>query len=305
MDGDVLEGMWVDDSEDDDPVLRQADGSPVDTWREDYPYTDRLDRRSYEHDKRLLQVELLKLQYWVKETGGRIVVLFEGRDAAGKGGTIKRFTEHLDPRGARVVALEVPTDKERGQWYFQRYVEHLPTAGEIVMFDRSWYNRAAVEPVMGFCTRQESETFLRHVPMFEEMLIGEGIALIKFWFSVTQGEERTRFAIREVDPIRQWKLSETDIALLDKWDDYTAAKVTMFRRTHTTTAPWTVVRSNDKKRARLESMRSLLCRFDYSGKDHGAVGDPDPLIVGAPASLNEYHEEGLSPTPIAGADQNR
>jgi len=239
-------GGWVDDSEDDDPVLRRADGSPVDTWREDYPYATRLDRDSYEHDKRLLQVELLKLHYWVKETGGRLVVLFEGRDAAGKGGTIKRFTEHLDPRGARVAALEVPTEQERGQWYFQRYVEHLPTAGEIVIFDRSWYNRAAVEPVMGFCTQQETETFLRYAPMFEQMLIGVGISLIKFWLSVSRSEERTRFAIREVDPIRQWKLSETDIALLDKWDDYTAAKITMFRRTHTRQAPWTVVRSNDK-----------------------------------------------------------
>jgi polyphosphate kinase len=292
--------VWVDDSEDDDPVLRQADGSIVDTWREDYPYADRLDRDSYEHAKRLLQVELLKLQYWVQETGARIVVLFEGRDAAGKGGTIKRFTEHLDPRGARVVALEAPTEHERGQWYYQRYVAHLPTTGEIVMFDRSWYNRAAVEPVMGFCTQQETETFLRYAPAFEKMLIGEGIALIKFWFSVTRGEERTRFAIREIDPIRQWKLSQTDIALLDKWDDYTAAKVAMFRRTHTAGAPWAVVRSNDKKRARLESMRSLLSQFDYDGKDHQAVGDPDPLIVGAPATLNEYDEEDLSPTPITG-----
>jgi polyphosphate kinase len=304
MDSVLPPGAWVDDSEDDDPVLRRADGSIVDTWREDYPYGTRLDRDSYEHDKRLLQVEL-KLQYWVKETGGRIVVLFEGRDAAGQGGTIKRFTERLDPRGVRVVALGVPTEQERGQWYFQRYVAHLPTAGEIVMFDRSWYNRAVVEPVMGFCAQQETETFLRYVPVFEQMLIEEGIALIKFWFSVTRSEERTRFAIRQVDPIRQWKLSETDIALLDKWDDYTAAKVRMFRRTHTRQAPWTVVRSNDKKRARLESMRSLLARFDYDGKDHQTVADPDPQIVGAPASLHEYDEEDLSPTPIAGtaADQ--
>jgi polyphosphate kinase len=300
MDSILPPGVWVDDSEDDDPVLRQADGSIVDTWREDYPYADRLDRDSYEHAKRLLQVELLKLQYWVQETGARIVVLFEGRDAAGKGGTIKRFTEHLDPRGARVVALEAPTEQERGQWYYQRYVAHLPTTGEIVMFDRSWYNRAAVEPVMGFCTQQETETFLRYAPAFEKMLIGEGIALIKFWFSVTRGEERTRFAIREIDPIRQWKLSQTDIALLDKWDDYTAAKMAMFRRTHTAGAPWAVVRSNDKKRARLESMRSLLSQFDYDGKDHQAVGDPDPLIVGAPATLNEYDGEDLSPTPITG-----
>jgi polyphosphate kinase len=294
-------GLWVDDCDDDDPVLRQADGKPVDTWREDYPYDERLGRSEYEQAKRLLQVELLKLQYWVKDAGHRIVVLFEGRDAAGKGGTIKRFTEHLDPRGARVVALGVPTERERGQWYFQRYVERLPTAGEIVLFDRSWYNRAAVEPVMGFCTRQETQTFLCQAPLFEKILIDEGISLVKFWFSVSQSEERTRFAIRKIDPIRQWKLSDVDIALLDKWNAYTAAKMTMFRRTDTQKAPWTVVKSNDKKRARLESMRSLLARFDYDGKDDQAVGNPDPQIVGRPASLTEYREDDPSPTPIAGA----
>jgi polyphosphate kinase 2 len=289
----VPPGVWVDDSDEDDPVLRQADGTIVDTWKEDYPYGERLDRADYDHHKRLLQVELLKLQYWIKETGRRVVVLFEGRDAAGKGSTIKRFTEHLNPRGARVVALEVPTERERHQWYFQRYVAHLPTAGEIVLFDRSWYNRAGVEPVMGFCTREEADRFLRHVPVFEQMLVDEGIELTKFWFSVTRGEQRTRFAIREIDPVRQWKLSPTDIALLEKWDDYTAAKNVIFGRTHSPHSPWTVVKSNDKKRARLEAMRSLLATFDYEGRDDEVVGTPDPLIVGAPVHLRE-----IDPAPV-------
>jgi polyphosphate kinase len=289
----VPPGVWVDDSDEDDPVLRQADGTIVDTWKEDYPYGERLDRAEYDHHKRLLQVELLKLQYWIKDTGRRIVVLFEGRDAAGKGSTIKRFTEHLNPRGARVVALEAPTERERHQWYFQRYVAHLPTAGEIVLFDRSWYNRAGVEPVMGFCTRDETDRFLRHVPVFEQMLVDEGIELTKFWFSVTQGEQRTRFAIREIDPVRQWKLSPTDIALLAKWEDYTAAKNVIFGRTHSPHSPWTVVKSNDKKRARLEAMRSLLAKFDYEGRDDAVVGTPDPLIVGAPVHLRE-----IDPGPV-------
>ena len=295
----VPPGVWVDDSDEDDPVLRQADGSLVATWREEYPYAERLGRDEYDHVKRLLQVELLKLQYWARDSGQRIVVVFEGRDAAGKGSTIKRFMEHLNPRGARVVALDIPTERERHQWYFQRYVAHLPTAGEIVLFDRSWYNRAGVEKVMGFCTDEQYETFLRQAPQFERMLVDEGVALTKFWFSVTPGEQHTRFAIRQIDPVRQWKLSPTDIALLDKWDDYTAAKVVMFQRTDTAEAPWTVIKSNDKKRARLGAMRSLLARFEYEGKDHDAVGQPDPMIVGAPARLREVGPEGLSPTPIA------
>ena len=267
-------GVWVDNSDHDDPVLRLPDGSIVDTWREDYPYGERLSREEYDRLKRMLQIELLKLQYWAKDTGTRVVTLFEGRDAAGKGSTIKRFMEHLNPRGARVVALEVPNERERHQWYFQRYVEHLPTAGEIVLFDRSWYNRAGVEPVMGFCTPEQTEEFLRQAPVFERMLVDDEISLIKFYFSVSRGEQRTRFAIREIDPVRHWKLSPTDIALLGKWDAYTEAKVRMFRRTDTQHAPWTVVKSNDKKRARLEAMRSLLSRFDYTGKDPEAVGRP-------------------------------
>ena len=297
----VPAGVWVDDSDEDDPVLRKADGSVVDTWREEYPYAARLSREEYDHEKRLLQVELLKLQYWIQDTGRRLVVIFEGRDAAGKGSTIKRFMEHLNPRTARVVALTVPSERERWQWYFQRYVEHLPTAGEVVFFDRSWYNRAGVEKVMGFCTEEEHETFLRQVPQFERLLVDEGISLTKFWFSVTPSEQHTRFAIRQIDPVRQWKLSPTDIALLDKWDAYTSAKVTMFERTHTPEAPWTVIKSNDKKRARLAAMRSLLVGIDYDRKDPGVVGQPDPLIAGAPADMRELDPGQLSPTPITEA----
>jgi polyphosphate kinase 2 len=293
----VPDGVWVDDSDEDDPVLRHADGSLVDTWREDYPYPERLSREEYDHVKRQLQVELLKLQYWVQDTGRRIVVVFEGRDAAGKGSTIKRFMEHLNPRAARVVALDVPTERERHQWYFQRYVAHLPTAGEIVLFDRSWYNRAGVEKVMGFCTQEQYETFLRQVPQFERLLVDEGIALTKFWFSVTPGEQHTRFAIRQIDPVRQWKLSATDIALLSKWEEYTAAKVTMFQRTDIPEAPWTVVKSNDKKRARVEAIRSLLARFDYDGKDPSVACAPDPAIIGPPTDLKETGDP--SPAPAA------
>jgi polyphosphate kinase 2 len=279
-----LSGYRVADDDDDDPVLLNADGTPVDTWREEYPYDERLPRPLYDHDKRLLQIELLKLQYWCKDTGERLVVLFEGRDAAGKGGTIKRFMEHLNPRGASVVALEKPNERESTQWYYQRYIKHLPAAGEIVLFDRSWYNRAGVERVMGFCTRAEYLEFMRQTPDFERMLVRSGIHLVKFWFSVTQKEQRTRFAIRQVDPVRQWKLSPMDVESLDKWDEYTEAKEAMFFYTDTADAPWTVVKSNDKKRARLEAIRYVLNRFDYEDKDTEIVGTPDLNIVG-PASL--------------------
>ncbi|MEV4705714.1 polyphosphate kinase 2 [Actinoplanes sp. NPDC049316] len=279
-----LGGYRVADDDDDDPVLLNADGSPVDTWREDYPYDYRMPRAEYDHHKRLLQIELLKLQNWCKDTGERLVILFEGRDAAGKGGTIKRFMEHLNPRGAGVVALEKPNERESTQWYFQRYIKHLPAAGEIVLFDRSWYNRAGVERVMGFCTRAEYLEFMRQAPDLERMLVRSGINLVKFWFSVSRGEQRTRFAIRQVDPVRQWKLSKMDLESLDKWDDYTEAKEAMFFYTDTADAPWTVVKSNDKKRARLEAMRYVLNRFAYEGKDPEVVGTPDPQIVG-PASL--------------------
>jgi len=283
----ILAGLRVEDNDDDDPVLVWPDGTPVDTWREDYPYSSRMTREYYDQHKRLLQIELVKLQNWVKRTGQRIVIVFEGRDAAGKGGTIKRFTEHLNPRGARIVALVKPTETERTQWYFQRYVTHLPSAGEIVMFDRSWYNRAGVERVMGFCTPEEYLEFMREAPEFERMLVHSGLHLTKFWFSVTRSEQRTRFVIRQVDPVRQWKLSPMDIQSLDKWDDYTEAKEAMFFYTDTADAPWTVVKSNDKKRARLEAIRHVLEQFDYDGKDEEVVGKPDPKIIGPSALLSE------------------
>jgi polyphosphate kinase 2 len=271
----------VRDDDDDDPeLLTHPGGDVVDTWRENYPYDARMRREDYEEQKRLLQIELLKLQKWSQAHGHRHVIVFEGRDAAGKGGTIKRFMEHLNPRGARVVALEKPTDRERSLWYFQRYVNHLPAAGEMVLFDRSWYNRAGVERVMEFCTAKQHAEFIRQVPLFEQMLVNDGISLTKLWFSVTQTEQRTRFTIRQVDPVRQWKLSPTDLASLDKWDDYTAAKEDMFAWTDTETAPWTVVKSNDKKRARINAMRYVLSKFDYDNKDHEVIGRPDPLIVG-------------------------
>ena len=283
----ILAGLTVEDTDDDDPVLLWPDGTPVDTWREDYPYDERMHRDYYEKHKRLLQIELVKLQNWVKSTGQRIIIVFEGRDAAGKGGTIKRFTEHLNPRGARVVALEKPTEPERTQWYFQRYVTHLPSAGEIVMFDRSWYNRAGVERVMGFCNHDEYVEFMREAPEFERMLVHSGLSLTKFWFSVTRSEQRTRFVIRQVDPVRQWKLSPMDIQALDKWDEYTEAKEAMFYYTNTEYAPWTVVKSNDKKRARLEAMRHILEQFDYDGKNPEVVGKPDMKIIGPPSLLSE------------------
>ncbi|GAA4184697.1 polyphosphate kinase 2 [Streptosporangium oxazolinicum] len=276
---DELSDLRVNDDDDDDPVLVRQDGSPVDTWREKYPYDERMSRAEYDRIKRLLQIELLKLQYWIKDTGGRLVVLFEGRDAAGKGGTIKRFMEHLNPRGANVVALEKPSERESTQWYFQRYISHLPAAGEMVFFDRSWYNRAGVERVMGFCTPEEYLEFLEQAPEFERMLVRDGIHLVKFWFSVSSSEQRTRFVIRQVDPVRQWKLSPMDLESLDKWEDYTAAKEDMFIHTDTEEAPWTVIKSNDKKRARIEAMRHLLNLFEYENKDHETVGTPDPKIV--------------------------
>ena len=237
----------------------------------------------YGRTKRLLQIELLKLQAYVKDSGIRLVVLFEGRDAAGKGGAIKRFMEHLNPRGARVVALSVPTETERTQWYFQRYVAHLPSAGEIVFFDRSWYNRAGVERVMGYCTPEEYLNFMREAPEFERMLVRSGIHLVKLWFSVSRDEQVDRFDARSLDPVKQWKLSPTDLASRDMWDEYTAAKEAMFFHTDTADAPWTVVRSDNKKRARLEAMRVVLSRFDYPSKGHALVGSPDPLVVGPPS----------------------
>jgi polyphosphate kinase 2 len=288
----VLEGASKDDLE----VLREAlrsqdpqaltsvdhpDEELSNDWRQGgYPYRNLMRRSTYENQKFKLQVELLKLQAWVKDSGQRVVILFEGRDAAGKGGTIKRFMEHLNPRGAKVVALEKPTELERGQWYFQRYVQHLPTRGEIVMFDRSWYNRAGVERVMGFCSDAEYAEFMRQAPEFERQLVRSGVFLIKFWFSVSQQEQRRRFKERESHPLKQWKLSPIDKASLDKWDDYTLAKEAMFRDSDTADAPWTVIKSDCKKRARLSAMRYVLHSLPYANKDLSQIGRLDPLIVG-------------------------
>jgi polyphosphate kinase 2 len=265
----------------------------------EYPYKSKMRRKAYEKHKAELQVELLKVQHWVRETGQKIVILFEGRDAAGKGGTIKRFTEHLNPRGARVVALEKPTETESGQWYFQRYIRHLPTAGEIVFFDRSWYNRAGVERVMGFCKANEYLEFMRQVPDLERMLTRSGIKLFKYWFSVTQDEQKKRFHAREHDPLKHWKLSPIDRASLDRWDDYTEAKEAMFFYTDTADAPWTIVKSSDKKRARINCMQHFLSSLDYPNKDKHVVRPPDPLIVGVSQHVigNSDHVLGRSLHP--------
>lgn len=242
-----------------------------------------LSRRKYKKQKETLQIELLKAQRWAKQNGERIVILFEGRDAAGKGGAIKRFMEHLNPRGARVVALEKPSDTEQGQWYFQRYVQQLPTTGEIVLFDRSWYNRAGVERVMNFSTENEYQQFLMQVPEFEKMLIDSGIRLFKYWFSVSRDEQFSRFQDRKNDPLKRWKLSPVDIASLDKWDDYTAAKEVMFMHSHTPNSPWTVVKSNDKKRARLNCMSHFLTNLPYNDKEVDLTANTDPKLVYEPA----------------------
>ena len=251
----------------------------------EFPYKTHLGTKAYEEQMAQLQVELLKLQNWVKETGERIIVLFEGRDAAGKGGTIKRFMEHLNPRGARVVALEKPNERERTQWYFQRYIESLPAGGEIVFFDRSWYNRAGVERVMGFCTPNDYLEFMRQCPDLERMFVRSGIRLFKFWFSVTREEQLRRFQSRENDPLKQWKLSPIDKASLDKWDDYTEAKEAMFIYTDTADAPWTIIKSDDKKRARLNCMQYFLSAIPYPNKNKKVVTGPDPLIVGSTAHV--------------------
>ena len=250
-----------------------------------YPYPTKLTRKKYERDKAELQVELLKMQRWVIETGQRIVMLFEGRDAAGKGGTIKRFMEHLNPRGASLIALSAPSDRERGQWYFQRYVEHLPTSGEIVFFDRSWYNRAVVEPVMGFCSPAETLRFLRDTTVFEEMLINEGLQVFKFWFSVSREEQLRRVMSRAEDGLKQWKVSNVDVRSLPLWDEYTEAKKVMFAATDTKGSPWVVVKSDDKKRARLACMRYVLRSLEYDQEVHKRVTKPDPKLIGPAKKL--------------------
>ncbi len=255
----------------------------------EYPYKRKITRKVYEKHKAELQVELLKVQEWVKNTGQKIVLLFEGRDAAGKGGTIKRFTEHLNPRGARVVALEKPTEREKTQWFFQRYIEHLPAAGEIVLFDRSWYNRAGVERVMGFCTPNEYLEFMRQTPEIERMIVRSGVRLYKYWFSVTREEQARRFKSREHEPLKKWKLSPIDRQSLDKWDDYTEAKEAMFFYTDTADSPWTIIKSDDKKRARLNCIKHFLSTLPYPDKNQHIINRPDPLIVGSSSDVIGLH----------------
>ena len=262
-----------------------------------YPYATKMNRSKYEALKQELQIEILKMQGWAKETGQRILILFEGRDAAGKGGTIKRLMEHMNPRGARVVALEKPSNEELGQWYFQRYVKHLPSAGEIVLFDRSWYNRAGVERVMGFCKSGDYLEFMRQAPELERMLVRSGVTFFKLWFSVSRNEQFRRFQQRKVDPLKQWKLSPIDMASLDKWENYTEAKEAMFFYTDTADAPWTVIKSDCKKRARINVMRFILNNLDYPNKNKSVVGPPDPLIVGAAKNIYEKGEHILDREP--------
>lgn len=292
----VLRKVLLSHAGTDDTEKVNPDEELAPDWRDGgYPYKNLMRRSAYEKEKFRLQVELLKLQAWAKETGQRVVILFEGRDAAGKGGTIKRFMEHLNPRGARVVALEKPTDTERGQWYFQRYVQHLPSHGEIVLFDRSWYNRAGVERVMGFCSDTEYAEFMRQTPEFERHLVRSGVHLIKFWFSVSRKEQRRRFRERQAHPLKQWKLSPIDMASLDKWEDYTRAKEAMFFETDTADAPWTVIKSDCKKRARLNAMRYVLHKLPYASKDLTHIGKLDPLIVGR---AHVVYERGEKPGAI-------
>ena len=256
---------------------------------EEYPYSRKMNTKDYEREKRLLQIELLKVQKWMKGEKKKIVTIFEGRDAAGKGGTIKRFTEHLNPRIARVVALEKPTERELGEWYFQRYVKHLPTKGEMILFDRSWYNRAGVEIVMGFCTKHDHLEYMRQAPVFERMLVNSETILFKYWFSVTRQEQLRRFHSRKHDLVKQWKLSPIDVESLDKWDDYTTARESMFFNTDTADAPWVVIKSDDKKRARLACMRHFLHNLNYDNKDTSVVYMPDELVCGPVSKM--YPEE--------------
>ncbi|MEW8147888.1 MAG: polyphosphate kinase 2 [Candidatus Thiodiazotropha endolucinida] len=253
-----------------------------------YPYEKKMGREEYEKDKAELQVELLKLQKWVRDTGERIVMIFEGRDAGGKGGTIKRFMEHMNPRQAHVIALTIPSERELGQWYFQRYISTLPTKGEIILYDRSWYNRGVVEPVMGFCTPEQHKLFLKQAPIFENMLVDDGIRLYKFWFSVSREEQFRRFKSRETDRLKQWKLSPVDQDGLKRWDEFTEAKNIMFEKTDVPWAPWTIIRSDGKKRARLNCMRYVLNSLPYTDKNKEIAIPPDPKIVGSVGEMYKY-----------------
>ena len=259
-------------------AIESSDGKPA--LPKSYPHKSRLKRETYEGQLRLLQIELLKLQAWTRKSNQRVAIIFEGRDAAGKGGTIKRFTEYLNPRGARVAALAKPSDAERTQWYFQRYINHLPSGGELVLFDRSWYNRGVVEHVFEFCTVEERETFFRQVRPLEQALAHDGLHLFKFWLNVSRAEQLRRFMERETDPLKHWKLSPVDIEGLGKWNAYTDAINETLIRTHSDTAPWTIIRSDDKRRARLATIRHVLAALDYDEKDAKALGDVDPISGG-------------------------
>ncbi|AXT26235.1 polyphosphate kinase 2 [Ruegeria sp. AD91A] len=247
-----------------------------------YPYSEKMKSKDYDEQMDLLQIELVKMQSWVKETDQRVAIIFEGRDAAGKGGTIKRFRENLNPRGARNVALAKPSDAERSQWYFQRYILHLPAAGEIVFFDRSWYNRGVVENVFGFCSQEQRERFFRQVLPLETGLVNDGIHFFKFWLNVGRAEQLNRFLARENDPLKQWKLSAIDVAGLNKWDEYTQSISETLTRSHSDACPWTIVRSDDKKRARLAAIRTVLHALDYEEKDKKSIGEVDARICGGP-----------------------
>lgn len=261
-------------------AIKRADKDDI--INPDYPYSERMPGKAYEKDLAALQIELVKMTTWAKESGTRIAVVFEGRDAAGKGGTIKRFRENLNPRGAHVVALSKPSETEATQWYFQRYVDHLPAAGEVSFFDRSWYNRAVVEHVFGFCTPEQRMHFFRQVPDFEKMLVDDGIKLFKIWLNVGRAEQLRRFLERESDPLKQWKLSWIDVEGLKKWEAYSDAIKETLTKTHTDHAPWAIVRSDDKRRARLEAIRNVLTQLDYSRKDIKALGQVDPKVCGGP-----------------------
>ena len=285
------------DTQDDEPAIHDAE--PIEDppnigaenriryFRENlYPYPHKMGNREYNAQILPLQIELVKLQNWIKDVGERLIIIFEGRDAAGKGGSIRRFMEHWNPRGARVVALDKPSEVERGQWYFQRYISHFPSAGEIVLFDRSWYNRAGVERVMGFSSEKDYRLFIRQAPILENMIVDSGIHIVKLYFSVSRHEQLRRFQQRANDPLKQWKVSAVDIQSIHKWEEYTEAKEAMFLLTHSESAPWTIIKSDDKKRARINAMRHVLSAFDYEGRDASVAQAPDPSIVAS--SLDIY-----------------
>jgi polyphosphate kinase len=280
FDGAISAFFENDAPEDIRQAIRRSDKDDI--LSPSYPHDERLSRKTYERDYDRLQIEMVKLQSWVRAQGQRVVLVFEGRDAAGKGGTIRRMRDNLNQRAARVVALSKPTEKERGEWYFQRYIKHLPTEGEMVFYDRSWYNRGVVEPVFGFCTHEQREHFFQQVTPFEQMLVEDGIHLFKFWLNVGRAEQLRRMLSRESDPLKQWKLSSIDVQGLAKWDEYSAHITDTLARSHSAEAPWTVIRSDDKRRARLAAMRYVLHSFDYPQKDEKAIGQIDEAICGGP-----------------------